>query len=93
MGRWMGQADGRKLWLADGVVPRTDPGGETVFFRRGDPEGRIIGEALAAGWARLVENAGRRRPGPRPTPLDAAQEAALARLFRAALRRDAPGPG
>lgn len=77
----------RSVVLAEGVVPRPGAGGETFFFRGADPEGRSMDEAVAAGWARLVEDAGRRRPGPRPAPLGPAQEAALARVFRDALRR------
>ena len=82
-----GRGRPRSVVLAQGVVSRPGAGGETFFFRGADPEGRSMDEALAAGWARLVEDASRRRPGPRPAPLGPAQEAALARVFRDSLRR------
>ncbi|HEX8210279.1 MAG TPA: hypothetical protein VF584_08825 [Longimicrobium sp.] len=76
------------LVLAEGVAARRSAGGEMLLFRSGEPRGRTVAEAIAAGWASVDKEEPRRAPG---TPrrenwtLSDTQTAALGRLFREAL--------
>lgn len=76
------------LVLAEGVAVRRSAGGEMLLFRSGEPRGRTVAEAIAAGWASVNQEEPRRRRGaPRRQnwTLSDTQSAALGRLFREAL--------
>lgn len=76
------------LVLAEGVAVRRSAGGEMLLFRSGEPRGRTVAEAVAAGWASVDQEEPRRRRGaPRRQnwTLSDTQSAALGRLFREAL--------
>ncbi len=84
------------LVLAEGVVARRSAGGEMLLFRSGEPRGRTVPEAIAAGWASVTEEEPRRRRGaPRRQnwTLSHTQSAALGRLFREALGAAEQGGG
>jgi hypothetical protein len=84
------------LVLAEGVALRRSAGGEMLLFRSGEPRGRTVAEAVAAGWASVGEEEPRRRRGaPRREnwTLSVAQSAALGRLFREALGAAEEGGG
>lgn len=76
------------LALAEGVAARRSAGGEMLVFRSGEPLGRTVPDAIAAGWATVLEEEPRSRPrAPRREnrTLSATQSAALGRLFKEAL--------
>lgn len=76
------------LVLAEGVAVRRSAGGEMLLFRSGEPRGRTVAEAVAAGWASVGEEEPRRRRGaPRREnwTLSDTQSAALGRLFKEAV--------
>jgi len=84
------------LVLAEGVEARRSAGGEMLLFRSGEPRGRTVAEAIAAGWASVDEEEPRRRRGaPRREnwTLSDTQSAALGRLFREALGATRQGGG
>ena len=84
------------LVLAEGVAVRRSAGGEMLLFRTGEPTGRTVAEAVAAGWASVSEEEPRRRRGaPRRQnwTLSDTQSAALGRLFREALGAAEQGGG
>jgi hypothetical protein len=84
------------LVLEEGVAARRSAGGEMLLFRRGEPRGRTVAEAIAAGWASVGEEEPRRRRGaPRREnwTLSDTQSAALGRLFREAAGTAEEGGG
>lgn len=84
------------LILAEGVAVRRSAGGEMLLFRRGEPRGRTVAEAIAAGWASVDREEPRRRRGaPRRQnwTLSDTQSAALGRLFREAVGAAEQGGG
>jgi hypothetical protein len=84
------------LVLAEGVAVRRSAGGDMLLFRSGEPRGRTVAEAIAAGWASASEQ--EPRP-PRGAPrrqnwtLSDTQSAALGRLFNEALGAAEQGGG
>jgi len=66
--------------LAEEITLRKSQGGDLLLYRRGEPRGKTVEEALEAGWAWLVEPVRERAHGSAKA-LTVKQVQALDRLF------------